>query len=272
MSEEDLRRLIERTHELRGSRVNLGSVPERFAIPVPTGARLLGSVVRGPQDEPDQVTAYLDVPGDPRAAFDALFAARGFAPRARAAFPGQGGGFEHSMGPMGQGATYCAGEDGPYYMLGIGEGDPAPTLVSWHSGLGMGYHPCAPQPHHPMAGMEDVPSLAGPPGVMMQGGGGGGSPGAWYAHGIAFTDMPATALLAHFAAELERSGAQALARDAAGSVAWGRWRLSKKDLETIVGVFAPQSALRLLVRYTYSPQQQARQIRGMAGSSWSRLG
>jgi hypothetical protein len=272
MSEEDLRRLIERTHELRNSRVTLGSVPERFSIPVPAGARLLGSIVRGPEDDPDQVTAYLDVPGDPRAAFDALFAARGFASRARAAFPGQGGGFEHSMGPAGQGATYCAGEDGPYYMLGIGEGDPAPVMVGWHSGLGMGYHPCAPQPHHPMAGMEDIPSLAGPPGVMMQGGGGGGSPGAWYAHGIAFTDMPATALLAHFAAELEGSGAQPLAREGAGNVAWGRWKLAKKDLETIVGVFAPQSALRLLVRYTFSPQQQTRQVRRMAGTSWSRLG
>ncbi len=140
---------------------------------------------------------------------------------------------------MAQGAIYCSGEEGPYYMLGISAGDPAPVNLTWHSGQNMGWHPCSSRaPGHPMD-MEDVPSLSAPPGVMIQGGGGGGSPGAWYAHGIAFTSMPARELLAHFARELEASGAKLLAREDA-----------------------------LLLRYTYSPKVQGRQARMMTGM-WS---
>jgi len=273
VSAEELARRVIGEHQLAAMQV--GAVPERFGIPVPKDARVIGSVVRGLEDDPDMVSAYLDVPGSAeeiRRTLDAAFGARGFKPMRAGWRPssGQPGGFEHTMRPMAmaQGAIYCSGEEGPYYMLGIGAGDPAPVTITWHSGQNMGWHPCSSRaPGHPMD-MEDVPSLSAPPGVMIQGGGGGGSPGAWYAHGIAFTSMPARELLAHFARELEASGAKPLAREDADTASWGRWKLQTKDLETIVGVVAAHPEMRLLLRYTYSPKVQGRQARMMTGM-WS---
>jgi hypothetical protein len=232
-------------------------------------------VIRGSEDDPDVVTAYLDVPGSAdeiRQKFDELFAQRGYKPKARAALSGQGGGgFQHTMMPMrmAQGAMYCAGEDGAFYTLGIGGGDPAPVSVMWNAGQ-MGWNPCSSQrPGHPMREMEEIPSLSAPPGVMMQGGGGGGSPGAWYAQGIAFTEMSPRALLDHFAKELESGKATAIAREDGDSASWGRWKMPTKDLESIVGVIGAHPKMRLLLRYTYSPAQQERQNRMTFGSGWA---
>jgi hypothetical protein len=273
VSTEELARRVIGEHQLTAMRV--GSVPERFGIPVPKDARVIGSVVRGLEDDPDMVTAYFDVPGSAdgiRKTFDDAFGARGFKPK-RPGGPssGQPGGFEHTMRPMAmaQGAIYCSGEEGPYYQLGIGARDPAPVTITWQSGQNMGWHPCSSnRPGHPMRDMEDVPSLSAPPSVMIQGGGAGGSPGAWYAHGVAFTAMRAGDLLAHFARELEASGAKELAREDADTASWGRWELPTKDVETIVGVVAAHPEMRLLLRYTYSPKMQRHQAR-MMGSTWS---
>jgi hypothetical protein len=275
MSAEELARRIISEH--RYAAMHVGTIPDRFGIPVPEGARVIGSVIRGPEDDPDGVTAYLDVPGsvdEIRARFDALFGARGYRPKAQGGFPGQGGGFQHTMAPMRMagGAMYCAGEEGAFYTLGIGAGDPAPVSLMWNSGQ-MGWNPCSSRtPGHPMQGMEEIPSLSAPPGVMMQGGGGGGSPGAWYAQGIAFTEMSPRALLDHFAKELEGGKATLIAREDGNAASWGRWKIPTKDLESIVGVIAAHPKMRLLLRYTYSPKQQDRQNRMSFGSSWSRLG
>ena len=260
--------------EYQPADLHVGDIPERFAIPVPEGARVVGSVVRGAPDDPDSATAYLDVPGTTdqvRATFDRLFSERGFRPKAPGSFPGQGAGFQHSMTSprMAHGATYCAGEDGPFYTLGIGAGDPAPVSVLWNGGQ-MGWNPCSSRAGHPVQGMEDIPSLSAPPGVMVQAGGGGGSPGAWYAQGLAFTDMPARTLVDHFAEQLAATQATQLAREDADSASWGRWKLPTKDLETIVAVIAARPAMRLLLRYTFSPGQQRRQ-NWMVQSSAARL-
>ena len=272
VSAEELARRVIGEHQFAAMRV--GAIPERFEIPVPKDARVIGTVVRGLEEDPDVVTAYLDIPGSAeeiRKTFDANFGARGFKAQPRGGPPGQPGGFEHTMRPMpmAHGAIYCSGEDGPYYQLGIGAGDPAPVSITWQSGQNMGWHPCSSRAAgHPMRDMEDVPSLSAPPGVMIQGGGAGGSPGAWYAHGVAFTAMSAGDLLAHFARELEAAGANKLAREDADTASWGRWKMPTKDLETIVGVVAAHPEMRLLLRYTYSPNVQGRQAR-MMGSTWS---
>jgi hypothetical protein len=271
MSAEELARRIISEHQFAA--MHVGAIPDRFGIPVPADARVVGSVVRGPEDDPEGVTAYLEAPGSAeqiRKRFDDLFGARGYKPKTQGGFPGHGGGFQHTMMPMrmAQGAMYCAGEEGPFYTLGIGPGDPAPVSVMWNAGQ-MGWNPCSSrQPGHPMQEMEEMPSLTAPPGVMMQGGGGGGSPGAWYAQGIAFTAMPARGLLDHFAKELETGRATLIAREDGDSASWGRWKMPTKDLESIVGVIAAHPEMRLLLRYTYSPKQQGRQVRMMTGN-WS---
>ena len=254
--------------------MHVGAIPERFGIPVPADARVVGSVIRGPEDDPDGVTAYLDVPGSAdriRARFDDLFGARGYKPKTRSGSPGQGAGFQHTMMPMrmAHGAMYCAGEEGAFYTLGIGAGDPAPVSLMWNSGQ-MGWNPCSSaMPGHPMQDVEQIPSLSAPPGVMMQGGGGGGSPGAWYGQGIAFTEMSPRALLDHFAKELESGKATPIAREDGDAASWGRWKMPTKDLESIVGVIGAHPKMRLLLRYTYSPAQQERQNRMTFGSGWA---
>ena len=83
---------------------------------------------------------------EPEETFFRAFGAREFKPK-RPGRPssGQPGGFEHTMRPMAmaRGAIYCSGEEGPYYMLGIGAGDPAPVNLTWHSGQNVGWHPCS---------------------------------------------------------------------------------------------------------------------------------
>jgi hypothetical protein len=274
VSAEELARRVISEHQYAA--MHVGAIPEQFGIPVPADGRVVGSVIRGPEDDPDGVTAYLDVPGSAdqiRARFDELFGARGYRPKAHGFLGQGGGGFQHTMMPMGmaQGAMYCAGEEDAFYNLRIGAGDPAPVSVMWNTGQ-MGRNPCSSGPQgHPVQEMEEVPSLSAPPGVMVQGGGGGGSPGAWYAQGIALTEIAPRALLDHFAKELEGGKAALIAREDGNSASWGRWKMPTKDLESIVGVIGAHPKMRLLLRYTYSPAQQERQNRRLHRSGWSAM-
>ena len=71
--------------------------------------------------------------------------------------------------------------------------------------------------------------------------------------------MPARTLVDHFAEQLAATQPTQVAREDADSASWGRWKLPTKDLETIVAVIAARPAMRLLLRYTFSPGQQRRQ-------------
>jgi len=279
---DDLRRLVQRTFEFQRSSVLERRVPERFVdlIPVPPSATLLGSVVRGDDTEPDQVTAYLDVPGSVDAVkswYDTRLASLGYRPHVPQQ-PGDspGGGFRHTMRPFGAGAMYCKGPDSPYYSLGLRGGkDVQDAVLSWHGG-DTGWNPCAPQPHHgpPMSdAMRSLPALDAPNGVMMQGGGGGGGGGMWTSYGQAFTEMPASDLRDHFAAQLAAAGCTELDRGGDATAAWGRWKLPQDDHETIVAVVAAMPKVRHLQQHTFSPSKQERQIRQMrqygGGIGWS---
>jgi hypothetical protein len=280
---DDLRRLLERTSEFQRSKLNERRVPEKFVdrFPVPPNAMVLGSVVRGDEAEPDQVTAYLDVPGGADAVkswYDTRLASLGYRPHVPEMRGGPPGGFRHTMHhPFGVGAMYCKGPDSPYYSLGLRGGkDVQDVVLSWHSG-DIGWNPCAPPPQHgpPMSeAMRSLPTLDAPSGVMMQGGGGGGGDGMWTSYGQAFTEMPATELRDHFAAQLVAAGCTELDRGGDATAAWGRWKLPQDDHETIVAVVAAMPKIRYLQQHTFSPGKQERQIRQMRqvrqfGVGWS---
>jgi hypothetical protein len=267
---DDLRRLLQRTFELQRSSVLERRVPARFIdlIPVPPTATLLGSVVRGNDADPEQVTAYLDVPGSAdtvKSWYETALAAFGYRPQLPQMPSGPPGGFRHTMmHPFGTGAVYCKGPDSPYYSLGLRGGtDVQDVALSWNGG-DMGWNPCAPQPHHgpPMSdAMRSLPTLDAPKGVMMQGGGGGGGDGMWTSYGQAFTEMPATELRDHFAAQLVAAGCAELDRGGDATAAWGRWKLAQDDHETIVAVIAALPKIRYLQQHTFSPSKQERQRR-----------
>ncbi|HJW47816.1 MAG TPA: hypothetical protein VJ726_00205, partial [Candidatus Limnocylindria bacterium] len=238
MSEiDDLRRLLQRTPEFQRSTVLEHRLPETFAdrVPMPPKASLLGSVVRGNDADPEQVTAYLDVPGSAemvKSWYETALASLGYRPRPpQTPTGGPPGGFRHTMShAFGTGAVYCKGPDSPYYSLGLRGGtDVQDVTLSWNGG-DMGWNPCAPQSHHgpPMSeAMRSLPTLDAPKGVMMQGGGGGGGDGMWTSYGQAFTEMPATELRDHFAAQLVAAGCTELDRGGDATAAWGRWSLAQ---------------------------------------------
>jgi hypothetical protein len=273
---DDLRRLLQRTFEFQRSSVLERRVPEKFAdlLPVPPGATLLGSVGRGDETEPEQVTAYLDVPGSPDAIkswYDSRLTSLGYRPHVpQMPRGGPGGGFRQTMmNPFGTGATYCKGPDLPYYSLGLRGGkDVQDVVLSWHRG-DTGWNPCSPQQHHgpPMSdAMRSLPALDAPPGVMMQGGGGGGSENNWTSYGEAFTEIPATELRDHFAGQLVAAGCTEVDRGGDATAAWGRWKLPQGDHETVVAVVAAMPKVRYLQQHTFSPSKQERQIRQMRQS------
>jgi len=288
MSEiDDLRRLVQRTLEFQRSTVIERRVPEKFTdlFPIPPNATLLGSVMRGEETDPEQITTYLDAPGSADAIkswFDTRMASLGYRPHVPQQPHGSPGGFRHTMSPFGQspvgGGMYCKGPDAPYYSLALRGGkDLQQMVLSWHGG-DQGWNPCAPQPPHgpPMSeAMRSLPSLDGPPGVMMQGGGGGGSTDMWTSNGQAFTDMPASELRDHFAGQLVAAGCTELGRGGDATTAWGRWKLPQDGHETIVTVVAAMPKVRLLQQHTFSLKGQERQNRQMTQSmlsGWSRFG
>ena len=281
MSEiDDLRRLLQRTFELQRSTVLERRLPEKFGdrFPMPPDATLLGSVVRGNDADPEQVTAYLDVPGSAdmvKSWYETALASLGYRPRPPQ-MPGGGGtpgGFRHTMmHPFGTGAVYCKGPDSPYYSLGLRGGtDVQDVTFSWNGG-DMGWNPCSPPQHRgpPMSdAMRSLPTLDAPEGVMMQGGGGGGGDGMWTSYGQAFTEMPANELRDHFAAQLVAAGCTELDRGGDATAAWGRWNLPQGDEETIVAVIAALPKIRYLQQHTFSPGKQERQMRQFGWSTTS---
>lgn len=280
---DDLRRLLQRTFEFQRSAVLERRVPEGFAdlLPVPPGATLLGSVRRDDETEPEQVTAYLDVPGSADAVktwYDATLASLGYRPQVPRMPGGQQGGFRHTMmNPFVTGA-YCKGPDLPYYSLGLRGGtDIQDVVLSWHRG-DMGWNPCSPQEHRgpPMSdAMRSLPVLDAPAGVMMRGGGGGGGPFEWTSYGQAFTEMPAAELRDHFAGQLVAAGCTELDRGGDSTAAWGRWKLPQGDDETIVAVVAAVPKVRYLQQHTFSPRKQERQMRQMRqfrSEGWTHFG
>jgi hypothetical protein len=275
---DDLRRLVERTFEFQRSSVLERRLPDRFAavFPIAPHATLLGSVVRGDEADPDQITAYLDVPGTAEAVkswYDTRLASLGYRPQPPQRSGGPAGGFRHTMNPFGAGALYCKGPDAPYYSLGLRGGKEVQDVaVGWHRG-DTGWNPCAPQPHGgpPMVeAMRALPALDAPEGVTMQGGGGGGGGDMWTSYGQAFTDMPASDLRDHFAGQLVAAGCTELDRGGDATTAWGRWRLPRDDHETVVSVVAAVPKIRLLQQHTFSPTKQERQMRQFGGHGmWS---
>jgi hypothetical protein len=271
-NEELAKRIVERMYP-GGASLRLERPPARYEIPVPKDAEVIGTLIQGPDDDPDQVTVYFDVAADAPAIISGVesdLAARGYSRALPPSAPRTGiGGFRHTMGMgvAGNAASFVAGEDVPFYTVNVrGTDRVKDVMVSWNSGLR--WHPARQQRRGPPMppGAEAIPELEGPPGVQVQGGGGGGSEDFWYSQGSATTDMTARILLDHFAQQLERAGCTAIARGGSDDATWGRWQVSS-DLETIVAVFAPLPMKRFLLQYTFSPKRLERRERMM--SSWS---
>jgi hypothetical protein len=239
-----------------------GQLPSDLALdlPLPEGARLLGSAVRGIGPIPPSTEVVLDVPGS--AAEVLTFYERAFQAQRWTASPVGAplsrGGFQTVLS-----STYCRGPNGPSLTL---------TILSQPSGLNDVRLRLQPPPGNPCSapatpaarpptspqGADLLPKLVPPAGVALQFTAPVG-PSARSSEAIAETDRSAAELEALFGQQLQASGWTRLAGQADRPLAWSTWRLpGEGDWQGLLIVleWPAQSRQALYVRVE-SPTAQA---------------
>lgn len=200
-------------------------------IPVPPGAKLIGSTVRT-RGSTSSVSAVLDVPGDASAVTDFYtreLAAKGFGPSANRP-GGTGGGFVSTFGPANT-LMFCKSTTGPTFNVTVWPrpGSPNDVRVNYEppnpqqSG---GYGPCNPPPAGgPGAGMDRLPRLQPPDGVVLQQSSGGGGGNRQASEATATTARSPRELEAHFAQQLAAAGWTKTGSGADTTLAWSTWKV-----------------------------------------------
>ena len=168
------------TYELR---MYAGTLPPdpKIDLPRPAGTRLVGATLRLRNNVPASLDAVMDVPasaGDVPAFFERELTKLGWS-QAPNRGGGQSGGFVSA--PIGSSKTYCKGEAPPWYSVSVFTPAGAPIAVRAHVDLinpnpfPGGFGPCSQPPGpQPMNGLNKLPPLRAPAGVVMRGSGGGG--------------------------------------------------------------------------------------------------
>ncbi len=249
-----------------------GHVPADLPLdlPLPPGARLIGSVVREQPVRPGEpgpfgpgTTVVLDAPGDREALlafYTETLQRQGWMP-APLGRPFGGGGFEASV--PGGGLSYCGGPDGPWLTVNV---VPRAAGVAgvWLAVSDTGGPCTVPRPVSPapmtMRAAELLPRLTAPPGVVLQGGtGGGGGPNRWNSEATAQTSHGVAELEAHFAAQMAAAGWTRQAGAADEQLAWSSWaRPEEGDWQALLLVAAwPTSDRRWLSVRVESPSLAA---------------
>src|SRR2546426_3145089 len=168
------------TYELR---MYAGTLPPdpKIDLPQPAGTRLVGATLRLRNNVPASLDAVMDVPasaGDVPAFFERELAKLGWS-QAPSHGGSQPGGFVSA--PIGTSRTFCKGEAPPWYTVSVFTPAGAPLDVRAHielinaSPFPGAFGPCSQPPGpQPMNGLNKLPPLRAPAGVLMRGSGGGG--------------------------------------------------------------------------------------------------
>jgi hypothetical protein len=257
-----------------------------LSLPLPPGARLVGSVVRTlPTNSPDDAraimgpfapgaTVVLDVPGSREsilALYEQALAQQGWSvAQGGNPFPG---GFQTAF-VGGGGVTYCRSESGPWFSVNVYPMASGTNDVRLTVGTNAGA--CSiPVPPMPRAAIpraaELLPRLVPPPGVVMQpvGGGGGGS-NRWSSEAAAETTRPAAELEVHFADQMRAAGWVRQTGGVAGWLAWSAWALPQEgDWQALLLVAEwPSPNRRWLSVRVESPSLAAEGIGGGGGITY----
>jgi hypothetical protein len=229
-----------------------GALPPdpKVDAPMPTGSRLIGSVLRTSGGTPSGIQILLDVPGsasDIAAFYDREFTALGWKPQ-----PDRGpapGGFQMSSPALGKG--YCKGETPPWLSLTVFTKDKGPADVRLqyqllNEGMGSG-GPCSAQSFGPQPFPNKIPPLRAPSDVRFTGGtGSGGSGDRQTSETNAVSSRGAADLESHFAGQLAAAGWSRVAGSANGPIAWSQWKLPDGDWTGVLFVLETGSEKRLL--------------------------
>ena len=219
------------TYELR---MYAGTLPPdpKIDLPQPAGTRLVGATLRLRNNVPASLDAVMDVPasaGDVPAFFERELAKLGWS-QAPSRGGSQPGGFVSA--PIGTSRTFCKGEAPPWYSVSVFTPTGAPLDVRAHIDLinpnpfPGAFGPCSQQPGpQPMNGLNKLPLLRAPAGVVMRGSGGGGGNDRQSSEATATTKTSAADLETVFAQQLVAAGWSRVAGGASGPIAWSTWKL-----------------------------------------------
>jgi hypothetical protein len=222
------------TYEVRLFPTQLPPDP-KIDLPQPAGARLVGSALRLRNGAPASLEAVLDVPtgtNDVAGFYDRELTKLGWSLASNRG-PMSQGGFQPAV--VGTYRTYCKGEQPPWYSVNIFTPSAAPIDVRVHLELtnpnvpsGISYMgPCSAQPQGiQTSGLNRLPALRAPDGVILRGGMGGSSGGdRQTSEATATSKLGASDLESAFAQQLVAGGWTKVAHGADGPVAWSTWKV-----------------------------------------------
>jgi hypothetical protein len=229
-----------------------------FALALPPGARLVGSMVRqgGPLSG---ATIVLDAPGTA----DALLAfyeqeleGQGWHAASVGPFPTSGG---FQVNRPGIGPTYCLDTRGPSLSIAVNPSPTGPSDVRLTTSAGPSLcsatAPPVGVPLPPLAATL-LPRLTPPPGVVLQpGSSSGGGSNRWSSEATAETTRNPSELEAYFADQLAAAGWTRQDGSAAGHLAWSAWTVpGDGDWRGLLLVAEwPEASRRLLAVRVESP-------------------
>jgi len=211
-----------------------GTLPPdpKIDLPQPAGTRVVGATLRLRNNVPASLDAVMDVPasaGDVPAFFERELTKLGWS-QAPNRGGGQPGGFVSA--PIGSSKTYCKGEAPPWYSVSVFTPAGAPIDVRAHVDLinpnpfPGAFGPCSQPPGpQPMNGLNKLPPLRAPAGVVMRGSGGGGGNDRQSSEATATSKTSAVDLETAFAQQLVAAGWSRIAGATSGPIALSTWRL-----------------------------------------------
>jgi hypothetical protein len=220
------RRLLEHAPSDMSVDLVVAALPSGYAedVPMPSGARLLGSLLRSRRGRPMHLEAVFDAPGDPTSVVDAY----------RKQLHNHGWDlFEGLSGPMHGGfIPGAAGDDvmlrrggrGPVLMVAAlaRQGGPVDlrARLDWEMPRHLGdWRPVR------QRGFDRMPALRAPSGTELQPHGAGGGGGRWHSEATIDTDRPIGELEEHFASQLANSGWKRLDGRSDETIGWSSWQL-----------------------------------------------
>jgi hypothetical protein len=208
-----------------------GALPKDapFDMPLPTGGRLIGSVLRtrGSAISFDAVIDATGTPDEVTAFYDRELPKKGMNPLAQPQMQPQGG-FVSSSGPAGS-KTYCKADVGPYVSLTVYPKPGAPSDVRVHyepvNPNGMGTPCMQKQFGGPQPFTTKLPVLRAPDGVTLQPNGGGMGGNRQSSDATAVTSKSVAELESAFAQQLAAAGWTRVAGKADGPLAYSTWKI-----------------------------------------------
>ncbi|HEV8670236.1 MAG TPA: hypothetical protein VGS01_05815 [Candidatus Limnocylindria bacterium] len=223
------------TYEVRLYPTQLPPDP-KVDLPLPAGARLVGSALRLRNGTAASLDAVLDVPATTRDVagfYDRELGKLGWAPAPNRG-PTNQGGFVQTFAGLSR--MYCKGEQPPWYSVSVYTPTAAPIDVRAHVEFtnpnvpagGSYVGPCSAQPQGVQmgGGLNKLPALKAPDGVILRGGMGGMSGNdRQSSEAGATTKLSASDLEAQFAQQLAAAGWTKVARGADGPIAWSTWKI-----------------------------------------------